>query len=50
MIYENLLAANASMDKAKGYLLASKYDPIAYEENQEKPAKVISEEDEEESV
>ena len=50
MIYENLLAANASVDKAKGYLLASRYQPNDYEENKELPAKVLPDEDEEESV
>ena len=47
MIYENLLAANASMEKAKGYLLASRYEPSDYQENNEQPSKVLPESEEE---
>ena len=40
LLYDNVFASNASMDKAKEYLLASVYDPSKHPENPERPAKV----------
>ena len=50
MIYDNLFAANASLEKTKGYLLASRYESSDYEANEEKPAKIIQEDQDSEEA
>ena len=40
LLYENVFAVNASLSKAKGFLLAADYDPEDYEPNKEQPAEV----------
>lgn len=46
LFYENIFAANASFEKAKGYLLVSKYNGgETFHENKEKPLKVIEDEE-----
>ena len=45
LLYENCFAANASVKKAKGYLLASNYDSDKYEKTKEK-VHILEEEEE----
>ena len=40
LLYENVFAVNASLSKAKGFLLAADYDPEDYDPNKEQPAEV----------
>jgi len=40
LIYDNLIASNASLSKAKGYLLTSTYDPERFEAEKERKIKV----------
>ena len=40
LLYENVFAVNASLSKAKGFLLAADYDPEDYEPNKKQPAEV----------
>ena len=43
MVYENIFAGNASLEKTKGYLLASRYESSLYDINEEKPSQIIEE-------
>ena len=43
LLYENVFAVNASLVKAKGFLLSADYDPADYEPNKEQPAEVCNE-------
>ena len=43
LLYDNVFASNASFSKAKGYLLASKYENSDFTENKEEPMEVIQE-------
>lgn len=45
LLYDNAFAANASMKKARGYLLASTYDAENFEENKERPSKVVADDE-----
>jgi aquaporin-4 len=45
LLYDNILAANASLRKARGYLLASEYEGENFLENKEKPAKILADEE-----
>ena len=40
LLYENVFAVNASLSKAKGFLLATDYNPADYEPNKEQPVEV----------
>ena len=46
-LYDNLFASNASFTKAQSYFLASSYKAAAFDENVEKPLKVIDTDDDE---
>ncbi len=41
LTYDTVFSANASVQKARGYLLASDYDPDSYEENPERKVRGI---------
>lgn len=45
LLYDNVFAANASLKKARGYLLASNYEGEDFRENKELPAKIIADEE-----
>ena len=41
LLYESVFASNASLVKARGYLLASDYNSAKYQENKEKPYEIM---------
>ena len=45
LLYDNVFAANASLKRARGYLLASNYEGDTFEENREKPSKIVADEE-----